>query len=121
MNTLPFQGFDGRGPVGQFNFDIACRAIERSFNIVRVGRLGKVMASAQLDRLNRGRNTGKAGQHHDEHVGIVRMQCLHTGQARRFAVEFEVHHRKFGAVDGEKRNDFRMAGGVLHGIASPLK
>ena len=88
MDTLPLERLDRCRPLRQGHARIAFRAPEGRFDIVRVGRLRQVMAGAQFDRLYRGRDAGKPCKHDNERIGIVRMQRLHTSQARSAPVSF---------------------------------
>ncbi len=60
---------------------VAGRLAEGRLDVVGVGGLGEIMAGAELDRLHRGGDAGEAGQHDDQHGGIVRVQGLHAGEA----------------------------------------
>ncbi len=60
---------------------IAGGLAEGRLDVVGVGWLGEIMAGAELDRLHRGGDAGEAGQHDDQHGGIVRVQGLHAGEA----------------------------------------
>ena len=92
VDAFPFQGFQIRGTGRQGHIGGAFRPVEGIFDIVGIGRLGQVMAGPQLHGFHRRGDTGITGQHHNQHVFIVLMERLHTGQSGRFALELQIDH-----------------------------
>jgi hypothetical protein len=89
MDALPFQRLDRGRPHIERDFGVAFGPVEGGLDVVGVRRLCQIVASAQLDGLDGGRDAGEARQHHDQHLLIVGMQQLDTGKARG-AAELEV-------------------------------
>src|SRR4051794_14222055 len=89
VDAFPFQRLDRGRPGVERDLGIACGLVEGGLDVVGVRGLGEIMACAELDGLDGGGDAGKARQHHDQHLRIVRVQELHAGQSRG-AAELEV-------------------------------
>jgi hypothetical protein len=80
------------------------------------------MAGTELDRLDRGGDAREAGEHHDQHVGGVRVQSLDAAQARCLAAELQVDHRIGRRARGAQQVLQGLeAGGMRHRITAPLE
>ena len=120
VNPLPFQRLDRRLALPQRRLRIARRLAERRLDIIRVRRLGQIMAGAQLDRLHRGGNAGEAGQHHDQHGRVMRVQRLHARQARPGG-EFQIDHGVMRRPGFQQRGDVLQPASQQHLIAPALE
>jgi len=102
MDALPFERLDRGRPHVERDLGVAFGLVEGGFDVVGIGGFCEIVAGAELDGLDGGRNAGKACQHDDQHLLVVGMQQLDTGQPRG-AAELEVDH---GKAEGSLLQDF---------------
>src|SRR5574343_455022 len=121
VDALPLQRLEGGRAVAQGEVGLAFLALEGGLDVVGVGRLGEVVARAELDGLDRGGDAGEAGQHDDGHGRVVTVQRLHAGQARAAVGELEVDHRVRGRVAGQQGLHALEVGGTVHLPAAALE
>jgi integrase len=90
MDMLPFEILDRCRTAGKLNRSVPEGSVKGGFDVVRFGRLRKIVTGTKLDRFHGGRDARKSCKHDNFHEGIVLMKDFNAFQPRA-ADELEIN------------------------------